>query len=135
MPLLYLDSSALVKLVAPEPETAALLSLLDSRPEVASSALARVEVLRAVARAGSGKRTRERARQVLSSVVRVDIDDPILEAAAALDPPGLRSLDAIHIATALALQPELEAVVSYDGRLNVAATALGLAVVTPRYAR
>ncbi len=132
MPLLYLDSSALVKLVAPEPETAALLSLLEPRPEVVSSVLARVEVARAVARSGGGKRTRERARQVLSSVFLVAIDDPILERAAGLDPPDLRSLDAIHIATALALRPEVEAVVSYDERLNAAAKALGLAVVTPR---
>lgn len=132
MVLLYLDSSALVKLVAREAETAALLSLLEPRPEVASSALARVEVLRAVGRAGGSKKSRERAREVLSRVALVAVDDPILEAAATLGPADLRSLDAIHLATALALQPEIEAIVSYDSRLNAAAKALGLSVLTPR---
>ena len=132
MSLFYLDSSALVKLVAPEPETPALLSLLEPRPEVVSSALARVEVLRAAARAGGGKRARERARAVLERVVLVAVDDPILEAAAALGPVDLRSLDAIHLATALTLRREAEAIVSYDARLNAAAEALGLPVLTPR---
>ena len=132
MVLLYLDSSALVKLVAREAETAALLSLLEPRPEVASSALARVEVLRLVGRAGGSKKSRERAREVLSRVALVAVDDPILEAAATLGPADLRSLDAIHLATALALQPEIEAIVSYDSRLNAAAKALGLSVLTPR---
>ena len=121
MSLLYLDSSALVKLVAPEPETPALLSLLEPRPEVVSSALARVEVLRAVARAGGKKRDLARARRVLSRVALVAVDDPILEAAATLDPVDLRSLDAIHLATALSLRSEAEAIVSYDDRLNTAA--------------
>lgn len=132
MSLLYLDSSALVKLVAHESETSALVSLLKPRPEVVSSALARVEVLRAVARADGRKRALERAREVLSRVVLVAVDDPILEAAASLDPPDLRSLDAIHLATALALGREAEAIVSYDGRLNAAAVAIGLSVLSPR---
>jgi len=130
--LLYLDSSALVKLVAREPETSALLSLLEPRPEVVSSALARVEVLRAVARAGKDQRTLERAQQVLSRLVLVAVDDPILDAAAAIEPVDLRSLDAIHLATALALRPDTEAIVSYDGRLNAAAEAAGLPVWAPR---
>jgi len=130
--LFYLDSSALVKLIAQEPETPALVSLLEPRPEVVSSALARVEVLRAVARARGGKRALERAREVLSRVVLVAMDDPILEAAATLDPVEMRSLDAIHLATALALGAETEAIVSYDARLNAAAVAIGLPVLTPR---
>ncbi len=132
MSVLYLDSSALVKLVAPEPETTALLALLEPRPEVVSSALARVEVLRAVVRSGGRKRAIERARTVLSRVFLVAMDDPILEAAAALRPARLRSLDAIHLATALALRPDVETIVSYDDRLNAAARALELPVLTPR---
>lgn len=132
MALLYLDSSALVKLVAREAETAALLALLEPRPEVVSSALARVEVLRAVGRASRWEKQRARAGEVLSRVTLVAVDDPILEAAASLRPEDLRSLDAIHLATALALRPEAEALVSCDARLNAAAKALGLAVLTPR---
>ena len=60
------------------------------------------------------------------------MDDPILEAAAALEPVDLRSLDAIHLTTALALGPEAEAIVSYDDRLNAAAVAIGLSVLTPQ---
>ena len=131
MRALYLDSSALVKLVTREPESAALLSLLEPRPEVVSSVLARVEVLRAVARVRDSKRTLERARAVLSRVVLVAMDGPILEAAATVAPVDLRSLDAIHLATALTLRPEIEAIVSYDARLNEAAKAVGLPVLTP----
>jgi len=130
--LLYLDSSALVKLVAREAETSALLSLLEARPEVASSALAQVEVLRAVRRAGGRKRDLDRAREVLSRVVLIAVDDSILEAAATLDPAALRSLDAIHLATALELRPESQAIVSYDDRLNAAAEAIGIPVLAPR---
>jgi len=130
--LLYLDSSALVKLVAREPETSALLSLLEPRPEVVSSALVRVEVLRAVARTGRGSETLERARSVLSRVVLVAMDSWILDAATSLEPAELRSLDAIHLATALTLQPEADMFVSYDERLNTAAAGVGLQVVTPR---
>ena len=132
MSLLYLDSSALVKLVAREPETSALLSLLEPRPEVVSSALVRVEVLRAVARTGRGSETLERARSVLSRVVLVAMDSWILDAATSLEPAELRSLDAIHLATALTLQPEADMFVSYDERLNTAAAGVGLQVVTPR---
>ena len=132
MSQLYLDSAALVKLVAREPETPALRKLLARRPEVASSALARVEVLRAVRRAGLGERRLDQAQAVLSRVVLVAVDGPILDAAASLDPQELRTLDAIHLATALALQPELEALVGYDARMNAAAEKVGLAVLTPR---
>ena len=132
MSLLYLDSSALVKLVAREPETPALLSLLEPRPEVVSSALARVEVLRAVARAGRTPDTLARAEAVLSRVVLVAMDGEILDGAASLQPVALRSLDAIHLATALTLHPEADMFVSYDERLNAAATLAGLRVVTPR---
>ena len=131
MSLLYFDSSALVKLVAREPETPALLSLLQPRPEVVSSALARVEVLRAVARAGSQAERVKRAHGVLSRVTLVAMDDLILNAAATLEPTGLRSLDAIHLATVVALRPEADAFVSYDGRLNAAARAAGLPVLSP----
>lgn len=131
MSLLYFDSSALVKLISREAETRALFGILESGPGVVSSALARVEVTRTVARAGGRAALRERASEVLSRVALVAIDDAILNAAAELGPADLRSLDAIHLATALALGPELEALVSYDLRLNAAAEAVGLQVLSP----
>ena len=132
MSLLYLDSSALVELIAREPETPALLSLLELRPEVVSSALARVEVLRAVSRAGRAPGSLERARDVLSRVALIAMDGGILDAAATIQPAELRSLDAIHLATALSLHPEAAMFVSYDERLNAAAAAARLRVVSPR---
>lgn len=131
MSLLYFDSSALVKLISREAETRALFGILESGPGVVSSALARVEVTRAVARAGGRAALRERASEVLSRVALVAIDDAILNAAAELGPADLRSLDAIHLATALALGPELESLVSYDLRLNAAAEGVGLRVLSP----
>lgn len=129
---LYLDSSALVRLVAPEPETPALVALLESRPEVVSTALARVEVLRAVCRAGRTRSTLDRARDVLARLCLIAADAPILEAAAMPEFIDLPPLDAIHIATALALGPEATAFVGYDDRLNAAAAAAGLLVLSPR---
>jgi len=129
--LLYLDSSSLVKLVSREAETLAMLALLEDRPQVASSALARVEVLRAVARAGLGRTGVKRAQEVLSRVSLIAVDDPILESATSLGPKSLRSLDAIHLATALSLLPDLEAVLCHDARLAAAAKRAGLSVLTP----
>jgi uncharacterized protein with PIN domain len=80
--LLYLDSSALVKLVLPEAETGALLEALSDWPERISSALAGVEVLRAVRRAGAGKRVRERAERVISGIGLVRVDGAVLSGAA-----------------------------------------------------
>lgn len=132
MTLLYLDSSSLVKLVSREAETPAMLALLADRPQVASSALARVEVSRAVARAGLGRAAVRRGREVLARVALIAVDDPILDSAARLRPKGLRSLDAVHLATALSLLPDLEAVVCHDSRLGAAAKRAGLTVLTPR---
>lgn len=120
-----------MKLVARERESAALFELVAARPDVASSALARVEVLRAVARAGGGKQERRRAREVISRLTLVSVDGTILRAAAEIEPAELRSLDAVHLASALALERDLEAFVGYDRRLNRAARALGLPVLAP----
>jgi len=127
-PVLYLDSSALVKLVVREPESAALRSYVRSSPSRVSSALARVEVLRAVM--PHGPRAAARARQVLEATSLLALDDALLDAAGALEAPGLRSLDAIHLAAARAVQP-LRALVTYDRRLAEAAASLGLEPVAP----
>jgi predicted nucleic acid-binding protein len=128
--LLYLDSSALVKLVVAEPETPALLQFLAGWPHRVSSALARVEVLRAVNRAGARPAARRRATRVLARVALVRIDDPVIAAAARVTPPELRTLDAIHLATARSLD-DLAGIVTYDARLGRAASRARLKVWSP----
>ncbi len=128
--LLYLDSSALVKLVVAEPETSALMSFLASWPDRVSSALARVEVLRAVKRAGAGLAVRRRATRVLARVALVRVDEPVLAAAARLEPPALRSLDALHLATARSIYG-VAGIVTYDRRLGQAASRARLKVWAP----
>jgi predicted nucleic acid-binding protein len=128
--LVYLDSSALVKLVVAERESAALRRYLRSTPQRASCALARVEVLRAVRPHGGA--AMKRARGVLRRLDLVQLDDDLLDAAAALDAGVLRSLDAIHLAAAQVLGDALTAVVTYDDRMTAAAARLGLPVAAPR---
>jgi hypothetical protein len=128
--MVYLDPSALVKLVIPEPESRALRRYLRREPERASCVLARVEVLRAVRTHGPAATTR--ARRLLERLSLVSIDDALLDAAAALDPDVLRSLDAIHLAAAQVFGNELTAVVTYDGRMATAAALLELRVDAPR---
>ncbi len=128
--MIYLDSSAIVKLVLPEPESAALRDYLASDEDHVSSGLAHVEVQRTVRRVDDTEERRRDAERVLARVSLMDMAAPILARAAALDPPGLRSLDAIHLATALSLDG-LDAVVTYDRRLAEAATKAGLAVESP----
>jgi predicted nucleic acid-binding protein len=125
----YLDSSALVKLVVREPQTSALRRFLGRRRDLASSALARTEVIRAVR--PLGPEAVRRARALLRRIDLVRIDDALLDAAATLDPPPLRSLDAIHLAAALALGEDLDLVVTYDLRMQRATVGLGLIVSAP----
>jgi hypothetical protein len=129
--LVYLDASALVKLVVREPESAALMEFLRDRPDRVSSALVLAEVPRALRRAGLGTAARRRARDILARVALVDIDRRALAAAAVVDPPTMRTLDALHLATALALREDLAALVTYDRRLAVAAERADLLVQAP----
>ena len=92
--LIYLDSSALVKLAVREAESAALVSYLGDRPARVSCALAQVEVVRAIRWQGSSAVTA--ARAVLADLSLIRLDDDVLNAAAEIDPPELRTLDAIH---------------------------------------
>ena len=130
--LLYVDSSALVKLVLAEPESAALRSFLSDREHLVSSAVAAVEVVRAARRASRSKRVASQARHVVRAVHLLAVDLKVLERAAGLAPATLRSLDAIHLASALSLEDDIEAMVVYDDRLANAATTAGLTVVSPR---
>jgi predicted nucleic acid-binding protein len=129
--VIYLDSSALLKLVRVEEFTAELTSWLADRPEapVVSSALAQVEVVRACRRID--ERLVGRGRAVLAVVDFVPLDDSVLEAAAEVAALGLRSLDALHLASALALDPDLDTFVAYDRRLLAAAGTAGLVVAHP----
>ena len=131
MPLVYLDSSALVKLVVAEPESMALIEQLKAWPERVCSALALTELPRALERAGLGAAAQRRAREVLSRIALVDVDRRILTTAATLEPSALRSLDAIHLATALAVREDLEIVVTYDRRLRAAAERVHIDVAAP----
>jgi predicted nucleic acid-binding protein len=127
--LLYLDSSAIVKLVVPEPETKALRELLRSWPERVSSVMARIEVERVARRIGGG--AVRRARTVLSRIALIDLDREVVRVAAATDPPELRTLDAIHLATAVSLGRDLGAFCAYDVRLGGAAVSKGIEVLAP----
>lgn len=128
--LVYLDSSALVKLIVAEPETAALRAFLADWPQRVSSALARVEVLRATKRAGAPPSIRRRAARVLARVALVSIDEPVLATAVRLGPPELRTLDAIHLATARSLDA-VAGIVTYDARLARAASRARLETWAP----
>lgn len=130
--LVYLDSSAIVKLVVPEPESPALVRWLTPHPARISSLVARVEVVRAVRRAGLLSRaTRRRAEDVLDRIALVALDHALVDQAADVEPPELRSLDAIHLATALSVGADLRGVVTYDDRLSAVAALAGIEVWAP----
>lgn len=129
--LLYLDSSALVKLVLPETETEALLASLAAWPSCVTSELARVEVMRAARRATRHPAVEQRAEEVMAGVHLLRIDGDILSRAALLEPRGLRSLDALHLASALSLGSDLGAMMVYDSGLATAAASHGLRVLAP----
>jgi predicted nucleic acid-binding protein len=129
---LYLDSSALVKLVQREAESNALRRFLRRHrtDDRVTSALARVEVVRAVA--GGGPRAVAHARRQLARVDQFTLDRDVLDAAATLSPHSmLRPLDAIHLASARMVEAELRAVITYDQRMQQAATTIGLATEAP----
>lgn len=129
---LYLDSSALVKLVQREAESSALRRFLRRHlgEERVTCTLARVEVVRAVGAAGP--LAIAHARRQLARIDQINLDVQLLDAAATLAPGAvLRSLDAIHLAAALSMGSELRALLTYDGRLGIAAEAIGIEVDGP----
>jgi Predicted nucleic acid-binding protein, contains PIN domain len=126
----YLDSSAIVKLAVQEPESAALRRYLRRRRPLVSSALARTEVLRALL--PGGEEAIARGRGVLARLDLVRVNDRVLSAAGTLLPMELRSLDAVHLATARQLGSALVQIVSYDDRMAEVARQLGHRVSSPR---
>lgn len=129
--MIYLDTSAFVKLIRGEEETSALQAFLRQRPgaPLVSSALLVVETRRAILRQAPGQLAR--ADLLLTRIDQVDVTRAVLEAASRLPDPALWSLDAIHLATALQLDQDLEALVTYDSRLAAAAERQKLPVATP----
>jgi predicted nucleic acid-binding protein len=125
----YLDSSALVKLAVSEPESVALRRYIRRHRPLVSSALARAEVPRALL--SLGPRALQRGDSVLARVDLVRINDRILTAAGGMMPVDLRSLDAIHLATAQQLGADLARIVTYDSRMADAARDLGWTVARP----
>ena len=130
-PCVYLDTSALVKLVRAEAETKALFVELSRWTRRVSSTLARVELFRALRRADADERELRRGEAALERIVLVHMDDDILRSAANLRDKNLRALDAIHLATALSIRRELGASIIYDVHFRAAAEAEGLAVLAP----
>lgn len=129
--MIYLDSSAITKLVRREPETRALLAYLRTGPDRVTSVLSTVEVNRAVRRLSRRGRELERARRVLAAIDQIELDEAVRSRAIELEPAQLRTLDAIHLGTALTLGSDLEAFVTYDMRQAEAAAAIALGVVSP----
>lgn len=125
----YLDSSAIVKLVVRESESAALRRYLRRRGPLMTSALARTEVGRALLPFGTAAVAR--GDDALGRLDIVRINDRILRDAGRLLPANVRSLDAIHLATAAALGTDLGRLCTYDARMADAATGLGMTVVAP----
>ena len=129
----YLDSSAIVKLVEAAPESNALRQYLRRRRPYVSSALARTEVARALLpRGAEGVR---RGQHLLSRIELVRVNDRVLNLAGELPPPTLRSLDAIHLATATLLVGSLARVITYDAGMASAARTLGFTVISPGVSR
>lgn len=127
--MIYVDTSALLKLVKPESGSEALATYLHDETDLVSSALLAVEARRGVLR--NAPERLPRLDLLLDRVDTVEISAPVLESASRLPDPLLRTLDAIHLATALLLGDELDALLTYDVRLAEAARALGLATAAP----
>ena len=129
--MIYLDSAAIVKLVHAEPESPALRRWLDKRAETGwiSSALTEIESFRALARYAPEAVSRLPA--VLDLIDLIDLDQRIRTLARTVQPVTVRSLDAIHLGTALHSRPGLTSFVTYDKRLLDAAQTAGLPVSSP----
>lgn len=127
--LLYLDSSALVKLVIEEAESRELETHVAGEVVLASSRLAQVEVSRAVRLANPREEVRTETERMLAACLLVEVSERVLRDAAALASREVRTLDAVHLATALYI--DAEELVAYDRRLLEAAGTHGLPIASP----
>ncbi|MGH9412380.1 MAG: type II toxin-antitoxin system VapC family toxin [Terriglobales bacterium] len=131
MSLLYLETSALGKLAMPERETRALMGFLAGATAVVTSALTAVELTRLLLRQPSESMTAwRRCSEILADIAQLALDPATLTRAATLPPPRLRSLDALHLASALSL-PDCAGMVTYDRRMIEAAAYHGMQVWSP----
>lgn len=130
--MIYLDTSAMVKLVVAEPESPALIAWLNSHLDehLATSAIGHIELLRAAGRAGAAATAA--ARDLASTVDSLVLSETISAVAASIPPAELRTLDAVHLATALTHRHSLTALCAYDRRLLDGAESHGLTTVSPR---
>jgi len=129
--VVYLDSSAFVKLFLPESDSRALMRYLTSRPQRVSAMLLRTEALRTAVRAMLSPQRMLLVRALLDGVSFITAGVTLSDEAGILRPPELRSLDAIHLATARSLGTNLGAFITYDQRLAAAAAWYGIPVVNP----
>jgi predicted nucleic acid-binding protein len=129
--VIYLDSSALLKLLFEERESAALDEWISARAgtPVVSSELAKVEVIRACRRLSTA--VLPEAAALLAELDLIPLAGGLLDAAAAVGETSLRSLDAIHLASALSIREDLSAFIAYDLRLAEGASAVGLKTFRP----
>jgi predicted nucleic acid-binding protein len=128
--LAYFDASAFVKLIRSEPESEILIDLVNSGwPLIGSSEILAVEVSRAARRVGGG--IPERATRLLRAVTLMPLTPELRTRSCQVGPPELRSLDAIHLATALSVMERGAAIFTYDKRLAQASADAGLRVLSP----
>lgn len=132
--MIYLDTSALAKLLIIEDETLELRAWLSTQSSegeyAATSALGRIELMRVVARYGEPGQL-ERARYLLDGLDTIPLNEPVIDLAETIGPATLRSLDAIHLAAASHIKRELTAFVTYDRRLLDGCRAVGLVTAAP----
>ena len=132
--VLYADTSALVKLAVLETQTDALRFELEQWHDVATSVITEIELARAVARVrakGFEALDEVAVWSITIAALEIELTPAIRRAAAVLEPAGLRSLDCIHIASALSLGDDLAAVLTYDARMQAAAAAHDVAILAP----
>lgn len=124
----YVDASAVVKLIVLEPESETFHRWYVEAERIVTSRVGLVEIERAARRQGH---IEDRRMQVLADLEVIEFDEQIAKLAAGVGPASVRTLDAIHLATAVRMLPELDAFVTYDSRLAAAARGMGLPVVQP----
>jgi predicted nucleic acid-binding protein len=135
--ILYVDTSALLKLLVREAESAVIEQELVLWPNLATSIVTEVELPRAVARA---REDRPDAvidgslilQGVVASAAIIELNEEIVAAARSVGPVHVGALDAIHIASALSLDKDLAGVATYDGRMADALTRVGVNVIAPQ---
>ncbi len=127
--MIYIETSALLKLIWPEQGSDGVVAMLQDRTDLVSSALLAVEARRGTAR--NDPVNLPRVDVLLSRFRLVGISDAVVESAGRLPDPMLRSRDAIHLATALLIREDVEVLLSYDDRLLAAASAHGIHTASP----